>query len=405
MACSVKLLTVKSLADAERELAAISADPFTIRNLGPKMLHRLLLVEGVCDEEGHILKQEFLSIGGDAAVTRVASSSGAFRYCIVFMGTERQLRRFSSKLVQHAFGFSALSAEITRLLDAEGTPRRSWCIGRRTLDFSRRGCVMGILNVTPDSFSDGKHFMDVERAVERALEMEAEGADIIDIGGESTRPFAPPVDEQEELKRLLPVIERLVGLLQIPISVDTYKPAVAREVLAAGVEIVNDISGLTFDDRMAEVVAEAGAGLVVMHTRGTPSEMQKDTVYGSLIAEISAFLQRSLAMAESAGIAADRIVVDPGVGFGKSVEGNLEILRRLGEFSAFGCPILIGTSRKSFIGKVLGREVGERAFGTAATVAIALANGASIFRVHDVKEMRDVVDMAMALVSPAAGTV
>jgi dihydropteroate synthase len=264
---------------------------------------------------------------------------------------------------------------------------------------------MGILNVTPDSFSDGNRFLDVEGAVERALEMEAEGADMIDIGGESTRPFAPPVAEREELKRVMPVLERLAGQLRIPVSIDTYKSAVAREALAAGAEVINDISALTFDERMAGVVAAAGAGLVLMHTRGTPSEMQKDTAYGSIIGDITVSLRKLLAMAESAGIAAEQIVVDPGIGFGKSAEGNLEILRRLGEFSVLGRPIMVGTSRKSFIGKVLGREVGERAFGTAATVAIALVNGASIFRVHDVKEMRDVVDMAMALVSPGAGTV
>ncbi|KAF0220211.1 MAG: dihydropteroate [Geobacteraceae bacterium] len=405
MACSVRRLVINSLADAERELAAINADPFSIRNLGPKMLHRLLLVEGVGCEEGNILKQEILAMGGDAAVTRGAPECGILRSDVIIMGTEKQLRRLCSTLLHHPLGFSILAAEIIKLLDTEANPPKTWQIGRRTLDFSRQGCVMGILNVTPDSFSDGNRFSDVDRAVERALEMEAEGADIIDIGGESTRPFAPPVDEREELTRVMPVLERLAGLLKIPVSIDTYKSAVAREALAAGAEIVNDISALTFDERMAGVVAGAGAGLVLMHTRGKPSDMQKDTAYGSIIAEITASLNKLLAMAESAGIAAERIVVDPGIGFGKSAEGNLEIVRRLAEFSVLGRPIMVGISRKSFIGKVLGREVGERAFGTAAAVAVALANGASIFRVHDVKEMRDVVDMATALLSPAAESV
>lgn len=277
----------------------------------------------------------------------------------------------------------------------------TWTIGRRSLDLTRP-CIMGILNVTPDSFSDGNSFFNREKAVDRALEMEAEGADIIDIGGESTRPNAAPVDEQEELRRVIPVIETLAGRLKIPISIDTYKASVARAALAAGAEIVNDISGLSFDSRMAEVVAAAGSGLVVMHTRGDPLEMQANTDYGDIIAEITASLRGSLALAASAGIAADRIAVDPGIGFGKSVAGNLEIVRRLAEFAELGRPVLVGASRKSFIGKVLGREPDDRLYGTAAVVAVALVNGASIFRVHDVKEMRDVADMARALSRPGA---
>jgi len=276
-----------------------------------------------------------------------------------------------------------------------------WEIGNRAFDLSRRPLIMGILNVTPDSFSDGSRFLDPQRAVARALEMEAEGADIIDIGGESTRPNAAPVDEDEELRRVLPVLEGLAGQLKIPISIDTYKAVVAERALAAGTEIVNDISGLTFDERMAEVVAAARAGLVVMHTRGMPAEMQKETGYHSLINEITQSLRASLARAETAGIAATRVVIDPGIGFGKSVDGNLEILARLREFAVLGRPILIGTSRKSFIGKVLDREGGDRLFGTAATVAVALLNGASIFRVHDVREMRDLVDMTQAIVKHA----
>jgi dihydropteroate synthase len=256
---------------------------------------------------------------------------------------------------------------------------------------------MGVLNVTPDSFSDGNGFFTTEKAVARAFEMEEEGADIIDIGGESTRPFAQPVDEADEIKRVIPVIEKLAGRLNIPISIDTYKSAVAEKALAAGAEIVNDISALSFDERMAEIVAATGAGLVLMHTRARPSIMQKETDYGSIISEIFAVLRQAVDKAESAAVTRERIVIDPGIGFGKNVSGNLDIIRRLAEFKAIGRPILVGASRKSFIGQILGRETGERLFGTSATMAIALANGASIFRVHDVKEMRDVLDMSMAL--------
>jgi dihydropteroate synthase len=272
----------------------------------------------------------------------------------------------------------------------------TWELSRRSLSLERP-LVMGILNVTPDSFSDGNRFFSCAEAVERALELEGEGADIIDIGGESTRPNAPAVDLAQELSRVVPVIEALAGRLRVPISVDTYKAGVARAACAAGAEIVNDVSGLRFDPAMAQAVAEADAGLVVMHTRGTPDHMQADTRYTDLIAEVKEYLLASLALARDAGIPASRIAIDPGLGFGKSVAGNLELIRRLPEFLSLGLPILVGPSRKSFIGKVLGRDLGDRTFGTAATVAVSILNGASIIRVHDVAAMRDVAVMTRAL--------
>lgn len=278
----------------------------------------------------------------------------------------------------------------------------SWRLAERSIDLSRRPCIMGILNVTPDSFSDGSLYCDLDRAEEHAFQLVSEGADIVDIGGESTRPNVAPVDADEESRRVIPLVERLAGRIPVPISVDTYKAVVAREALRAGAEIVNDISGLTFDPAMAATVAESRAGLVVMHTRGRPDTMQKNTTYGNLISEVLDFLRRSVSTAEAAGVARDRIVVDPGIGFAKSVQGNLEILRRIREFAGLNLPILVGTSRKSFIGTVLGRNVDERLFGTAATVALAVANGASIIRVHDVREMRDVADMTHAVLHPDA---
>jgi dihydropteroate synthase len=272
----------------------------------------------------------------------------------------------------------------------------TWELSRRSLSLERP-LVMGILNVTPDSFSDGNRFFGLDQAVERALELESEGADIIDIGGESTRPNAPAVDLAQELERVIPVIKALAGRLQVPISVDTYKAGVARAACAAGAEIVNDVSGLFFDPAMAQAVAEADAGLVVMHTRGTPDEMQANTHYADLVHEVKEYLLASLALARDAGIPASRIAIDPGLGFGKSVAGNLELIRRLSEFTPMGLPILVGPSRKSFIGKVLGDSGRDRTFGTAATVAVSVLNGASILRVHDVAAMRDVALVARAL--------
>lgn len=271
-----------------------------------------------------------------------------------------------------------------------------WELSRRTLSLERP-LIMGILNVTPDSFSDGGRFFSLEAAVERAREMEREGADIIDIGGESTRPNAPAVTMAQELDRVIPVIEALKGRISAPISIDTYKSGVASAACAAGAEIVNDVTGLMFDPEMAAVVAGADAGLVVMHTRGMPDTMQKDTGYDDLIGEVKGYLARSIALAREAGLAEERIVIDPGIGFGKSVQGNLELIKRLGEFLELGRPVLVGPSRKSFIGTITGREGGERIFGTAAAVAVSIVHGAGILRVHDVAAMKDVAVMARAL--------
>jgi len=272
-----------------------------------------------------------------------------------------------------------------------------WRCKERCFDLSAKPLIMGVLNLTPDSFSDGNSYRSIREAVAAAEKMVVEGADIIDIGGESTRPGAEPVSAREELERVLPVIGKLAGRLDVPISIDTWKSEVAAGAIAAGAEIVNDISAMTFDPSMAETVAESGAAVVLMHSRGRPTEMQNNTVYADIVAEIMAFLEERIKNAISAGIAAERIVVDPGIGFGKSVAGNLAIVRRLGEFQGLNRPLLIGTSRKSFIGAALGREVSARVFGTAATVAVSMMNGASIFRVHDVAAMRDTVDMVRAI--------
>jgi dihydropteroate synthase len=262
----------------------------------------------------------------------------------------------------------------------------------------QRTVVMGILNVTPDSFYDGGRYARAEAAVQRALQMVQDGADIVDIGGESTRPGSQPVPEEEELRRVLPVIEAVRGQVDVPISIDTTKSRVAERALQAGACMVNDISGLGFDPRMAEVVARHGALCCVMHIQGTPQTMQQNPQYEDVVRDISRYFEERLALAERAGIPRENIWLDPGIGFGKTVEHNLEILRRLREFTAFGLPILIGTSRKSFIGKILGDlPPEERLEGTAATVAIAIMNGANAVRVHDVREMVRVARMTDAV--------
>lgn len=269
-----------------------------------------------------------------------------------------------------------------------------------------RGCrldltrprIMGVLNVTPDSFSDGGDFLDPEQALKQALLLISEGADLIDIGGESSRPGADTVSEQEELNRVIPIIERIRRETDIPLSIDTTKSAVARAAILAGANYINDISGLQFDPAMASVAAETGAGLFLMHTRGTPQEMQKSTDYDDLLAEVSTYLQQSIDLALAAGVSHEALSVDPGIGFGKSAEGNLTLLRRLDELHCFGCPILLGTSRKSFIGRILDRDdPKERVAGTLATVALGVEKGVQIFRVHDVQAARDAAFVAWSI--------
>jgi dihydropteroate synthase len=266
------------------------------------------------------------------------------------------------------------------------------------LDFTKKTCVMGILNVTPDSFSDGGVYFEKSAAIDSAFQMIEDGADIIDVGGESTRPSADPVPLDEELRRVLPVIEALSSKVNIPLSIDTYKAEVARNALAAGASIVNDISGLRFDPGMPEVVAEHGVPVVVMHIKGTPRDMQVDPVYGELIPEILAYLRESIEFAKKAGVNREMIIIDPGIGFGKTFSHNLEIINNLYKLKTLGTPLLVGPSRKAFIGRILGdAPAGERVEGTAAAVAVSIMKGADIVRVHDVKEMAKAAKVADAI--------
>lgn len=260
-----------------------------------------------------------------------------------------------------------------------------------TLNLDQRTHVMGILNVTPDSFSDGGLYLELNRAVEHGLEMAHDGADIIDIGGESTRPYSQKISENQEIDRVIPVIEALKSTISIPISIDTYRARVACEAVKAGASIVNDISALRFDPEMASTVAMYGVPVVLMHMKGTPENMQDNPVYKDLIPELIDFLKDAINRAVKAGIREDLIIVDPGIGFGKTFDNNLQIIKELPRFSSLGRPILTGTSNKSFIGHILDKGVKERCTGTMASVAASVLNGAHIVRVHDVKKAVETV--------------
>jgi len=279
----------------------------------------------------------------------------------------------------------------------------SWKIGDREMEFARPPKVMGIVNVTPDSFSDGGRFFGTGEAVERALQLVEEGADIIDVGGESTRPGSAPVAKGEELRRVIPVIEGLRDRSDVPISIDTTKSAVARSALAAGADIINDVSALRSDAKMAPVAAEAGCPVVLMHMLGSPRTMQRDPQYDDVVAEVKAFLSEAIDRAVLVGIERSQLAVDPGIGFGKTVAHNLRLINELGALKTLGVPVVLGASRKSFIGKVLDVEADDRIEGTLAVSALAVKTGAEIIRVHDVSANRRAIELAYAVVSAAGG--
>lgn len=267
---------------------------------------------------------------------------------------------------------------------------------RHKLDLYSKIHISGIINITPDSFSDGGIYFDTKRAINRAHEIVEEGGDIIDIGGESTRPGSDPLSADEELRRVMPVIERLN--LNVPISIDTYKAEVAREALSAGCEIVNDIGGLRFDPDMPNVVKEFGAGCIVMHIKGTPKDMQTNPKYDDVMAEIITYLKKSIEIAKSAGVSEEKILVDPGIGFGKrNPSDNLLILKKLADLKVIGRPIHIGVSRKSFIGRSLGLPLEERLEPSIASAIMAVLNGANVLRVHDVKATVKAIRMVEAI--------
>ncbi|MGA1864575.1 MAG: dihydropteroate synthase [bacterium] len=267
----------------------------------------------------------------------------------------------------------------------------------RDLELRQRTLIMGILNVTPDSFSDGGLFFDFTRALKHAIAMAEEGADIIDVGGESTRPGAESVTLEEELRRIVPLVKELVKEVPIPISIDSYKSEVVKQALDAGAHIINDISGLRFDNAMAGLAAHYKAPAVIMHIKGTPKDMQQNPVYEDLVGEVKSYLEEGVRVAEAAGIKREQVIVDVGIGFGKTVSHNLELINRLDEFHSIGCPMLLGPSRKSFIGNILDLPVSERLEGTIAAVAMAVSRGVHIVRVHDCGPIKRAVQIADAI--------
>lgn len=384
---------------ALRILQDIGVDPYGVDAMVSKMSHLNILVPRVSCKVANIIKQEMLSIGADAAVARGSVACSVEATDVLLMGTHKQIGRFIEKLFSQPFGLHELSSALKQMLENISTAQWTLRTGRREMVLGDRTRIMAILNVTPDSFSDGGCHDSHEKAVAAGLRLAAEGADMLDVGGESSRPGAAAVSPEEELRRVVPVIQELCGKIDIPVCVDTTKAAVARAALDAGAEIINDISAMRFDKQMPEVIASSGAGVVFMHMRGEPQTMQQgDLRYGSLTGEMIDFFRERLRVARSAGIATDRIIIDPGLGFGKYRNDNLRLLKSLAEFAVLGRPILTGPSRKSFLSYSGEAGPRDRLEGTAAAVAAAVLNGSQLVRVHDVAAMRKVVDVADAIV-------
>ena len=397
---SPRLLLITSREDAAREMLRIGVCDGGVDAMEGKARTLVIKVADASVPTAHVLKQQMLSLGGDAAVAKDVITHGVDSTDVLIMGTPRQMRGLVSKLSWQPFGLPELGDRISSLLDTLDGPGASVLrAGPHTLDLAERVHVMGILNVTPDSFSDGGEFLRPTAAAEQARRMIDEGADIIDVGGQSSRPGSQPVSEDDELERVVPVIRKVREEWDGPVSVDTYRARVAEEALAAGATMVNDITAFSAEPRIAEVTARAGAAAVLMHMRGTPATMQQDTAYDDLMGELAFFLGAAVDRALAAGVGDDQIAIDPGTGFGKTTEHNLAILRRLPELAVLGRPILVGPSRKSFIGNILDLPVEERLEGTLATVAYAVVQGARILRVHDVRPTVRVARMVEACIS------
>ncbi|MGD0021346.1 MAG: dihydropteroate synthase [Smithellaceae bacterium] len=394
----MKIIKIKTLAEAVALFKKIGVDSYGIDAMAPKTININILIENQPCKIANVLKQEMLSVGGDAAVARGSVSCSVAASDILIMGTVKQILALAKKIEKQPFGLNLIARDIAETLENIGRNEYIWKTSRRKINLGNKTLIMGILNVTPDSFSDGGLFYSQQKAVEWGLQMAAQGADIIDIGGESTRPGASSVTAGVELKRILPVIKSLVKQVKVPISIDTKKAQVAREAIAAGAEIVNDISALNGDKKMAKTIKETGAAVVLMHMRGTPQNMQSgNLVYRDIMGEIIAYLKKSSETALKAGIEKDCLVIDPGIGFGKTAVDNYKVIKNLSELKILGMPVMIGTSRKSFIGKLTGGEPRQRLEGTAATITAAIMNGCHIVRVHDVAAMKKVAAITDAI--------
>jgi len=407
-----RLLSVRNLADARLVLKAVGVYPPAIDIMAPKLVHVNILVENVAPKLAVILKQDMLAKGGDVATHRGVVDLDGRSYDLLMSGTVKQMRTLAEGLERQYFGAPALGKEILGIIEGLSAEQAgvAWRAGGKGIPLGEP-LVMGVLNVTPDSFYDGGRHLSASAAIEHAFKLLEDGADILDIGGESTRPGAEPVPLKDELRRVLPVIEKVAPQLKRHkraaakrrewghplISIDTYKTGVAKEALAAGAHVINDVSGCRADKKMPALLSSSKCGYILMHILGTPRTMQANPTYKNVLSEIFGYLDDGIGRLTSAGVAPERVAMDPGIGFGKRVEDNLRIIRHIEYFRSLGRPIVVGASRKSFIGKVTGEEAEKRLAGSLTVAACLALAGVDVIRTHDVKETRDVLTMVAAL--------
>lgn len=384
-------LYLKKQKEMIAECEKIGADPGGIKLMAPKGESILIRVENVSLKAANLLKQEMLSRGGDCVVHRNVSNLTIGESAVLLIGTRRTFQGVLPKLRSQPFGLKVLGGEIEKLLYNEAKSCSPITIRNQTYDWNEKTWIMGILNITPDSFSDGGKFNEIESAIEHAKQMIEAGADIIDIGGESTRPGHAPVSLEEELNRVIPIIKAIrKEIPNIPISIDTYKAEVAKQAVEAGADIINDIWGAKKERKIADVAATYKVPIILMHNRD-------NTNYHHLMSDVVSDIRESITIAKQAGVPDEHIILDPGIGFAKTYEQNLEVMRHLDTFTALGYPVLLGTSRKSMIGHTLDLPATERMEGTGATVCLGIEKGCQIMRVHDVKEMSRMAKMMDAM--------
>jgi dihydropteroate synthase len=401
MRYKIRALDIKNRAEGMSEFEKIGSTVPGQKIMVDKLFPLAVKVKGLKVLAINILKQEMLARGGDVVTSRDTLLETRGTTDVIIEGHQKSFKSLIPKLKMQPFGLKDLADELEIFLKGNKNNRnkKSFRIGKKKFDLISNTLVMGIINVTPDSFFDGGKYNHKDQAVKRISEMIADGADIIDIGGLSSRPGSKPVSLEEELERTIPVIESVSNNFDTLISIDTYRSEIALEAISAGAHMVNDISAFNMDKNMAGMVADKGVSVTLMHMQGKPEDMQKNPQYENVVDQIYEYLDGKANDAIGAGISPDKIILDPGIGFGKTLDHNLSILNKISEFSSMGYPIMVGASRKSFIGTILDLPVEDRLEGSLAAAVWSVINGANILRVHDVAETVRVVKTARSIMS------
>jgi dihydropteroate synthase len=401
MKYKIRALDIKNRAEGMSEFEKIGSTVVGQKIMVEKLFPLAVKVKGLKVLAINILKQEMLARGGDVVTSRDTLLKTRGTTDVIIEGEKKSFESLILKLRMQPFGLKDLADELEVFLEdyKNNCNKKNFSIGKKKFDLISHTLVMGIINVTPDSFYDGGKYNHKDQAVKRISEMIADGADIIDIGGLSSRPGSKPISPEEELERTIPVVESVSNNFDTLISIDTYRSEIALEAISAGAHMVNDISAFTMDKNMAGMIADKGVSVTLMHMQGKPESMQKNPQYDNVIDEIYEYLDGKASAAVDAGISPDKIVLDPGLGFGKTLDHNLSILNKISEFRSMRYPIMIGASRKSFIGAVLDLPVEDRLEGSLAAAVWSVINGANILRVHDVAETVRSVKIARAIMS------